>query len=715
MSTIRKMFSSPVIAGCAIVVGAAGLPIGSASADDLEEIVVTAQKREQKLQDVGMAISAVSGEKLLKLGITNGIEITTIVPGIQASGAGGGTTNSFNIRGVTQNAFAGSLESPIAVYQDDNYISLNTIINLSLFDLERVEVLRGPQGTLFGRNATGGVVRYVTAKPSKNAEGMVDLSLGQAGRARVEAAAGGALTDTTSFRLSGVINRDDGLMKNDRGQNFMRSKDYSFRAQLLMEPSDDLSILFKAQYLNEDGNRGGYAHVTALGGNLNPAPGATDFFGYRDADGSPYTGSFDFPAFKKDEVTDLTATVDWNIGDYTLTSVTNYQKIDDSFGEDSDMTPLSVYHYVKGGKVDQFSEELRLAFKTERMSGLVGAYFLQIDGLHDTEQTGEVFFGPGAKEIAIADQKTTSYAVFGQTEITFTDPFSVELGARYSKDKKNFRYDSTNLFGIYAPGPLVVAKKFTDDGVSARMQLNYRPNSNWLVYLGYNRGIKSGGLNFPLFPINPALFEFKGETLNSIEGGFKAELSPATTLNVSVFHYDYNDYQAFSFDGLAARVLNVNATMSGGEIEFQTSPLKGLELSLGMSYLNNEIRDVPLAVSDGTEHAAISPKWTANSIARYTWPAFGGNLSAQVDANWRSRQNFNLVPTPVLEEPAYAVVNARLGFESADGKWNAAVFGRNLGDKYYRFYSFDTSGDFGSLEDVPGAKRWYGVSMNYRW
>lgn len=686
-----------------------------ASSEELEEIVVTAQKREQKLQDVGMAITALSGDRLSELGITSGIDITTQVPGIQVSGAGGGTTNSFNIRGVTQNAFAGSLESPIAVYQDDVYISLNTIIDLSLFDLERVEVLRGPQGTLFGRNATGGVVRYVTTRPSQKSEGMVNLEVGQDGRVRVEGAVGGAVSETASFRLSGVFNRDDGLMENDIGPNFMKSDDFSVRAQLLLEPNDDLSILLKAQYLNEDGNRGGYAHVVAAGGNLVTDPTALDFFGYRDADGDPYTGSFDFPGFKKDKVTDLTATIDWSIGDFTLTSVTNYQKIDDSFGEDSDASPASVYHYQKSADVDQISEELRLAFANERMNGLVGLYFLQIDGFYGTDQTGDVFFGPGAAEIATADQKTTSFAVFGQTEIKLTDPLSLEVGARYSKDKKDFRYVSSNLFDIFAPGPLTVARDFDDDGISARLQVNYRPNDDMLLYAGYNRGIKSGGLNYPLFPIDPALFEFTGEVLTSFEVGLKSSLNPSTTLNVSLFHYKYDDYQAFSFDGLAARVLNVNAKMNGGEIEFQTSPIDGLDLIFGASYLDNDVRDVPLQVSDGTEKAAISPEWTANAVVRYSWPALGGSLAAQIDGNWRSSQNFNLVPTPVLVEGSYGLVNARLGFTSADERWSAAVFVKNLADKYYRFYSFDTSPDFGALEDVPGVPRWFGASFSYKW
>jgi iron complex outermembrane receptor protein len=394
--------------------------------------------------------------------------------------------------------------------------------------------------------------------------------------------------------------------------------------------------------------------------------------------------------------------------------VTNYQDVKNNYAEDSDVSPNSVYHYIRGANVEQVSQELRAAWRTGRMTGLFGLYFLRIDGFYFTDQSGDGFFGKDVEK-ANTDQVTTSYAAFGQAEVTLTDTASVEIGARYSHDKKDYLYKSTNIFGIYRPGPVTVAKVQSDDGVSARLQLNYRPREGQLWYVGVNRGIKSGGLNFPLFPQDPAFLPFEGEILTSYETGVKASLGARSSLNVSVFYYKYDDYQAFSFDGLATRVINVNAKMAGGEAELRTMPIEGLELNFGMSYLWNRVRDVPLVVSDGTERAPFAPEWTANGVARYSWPAFGGQLSAQLDGSWRSSQNFNLVPTPVLEEPAYAVLNARFGFASADDSWSAAIFVRNLANEEYRFYSFDTSGDWGALEDVPGLRRWYGASVSYRW
>ena len=186
----------------------------------LEEVVVTAQKREQNLQDVGVSVTAFTGDQLAKLGFTNSLDIIVQTPGLEVSGAGGGSINSFTIRGVTQNDFAASQEGPVAVYVDEAYISTNVVTGFSLFDLDRVEVLRGPQGTLFGRNATGGLLHYISVRPSQEFEGFVDVQIGESGRQRLEGAVGGGLTDT-------------GHLEHQPLQNFV-TLCYLFRIKLAM-------------------------------------------------------------------------------------------------------------------------------------------------------------------------------------------------------------------------------------------------------------------------------------------------------------------------------------------------------------------------------------------------------------------------------------------------------------------------------------------------
>jgi iron complex outermembrane receptor protein len=687
------------------------------------EIIVTAQKREQDLGDVAVSISAVSGDLLEKYAVTNAIEIVNIVPGVEVSGAGGGTNNSFSIRGVTQNAFASNLESPVAVYFDESYITLNNIINSSTFDIERVEVLRGPQSTLFGRNATGGLIRYLSARPTDTAEGFLNLRIGTDTRIRAEGAYGGPVSDSLSVRLSGVFNYNDGLIENDIGPDAYQVEDYAVRGQLLFKPTEDFSAWIKVQYANQDDARGGYAHVAARAGEYVPR-GTPDFFGYEDADGDPFTGSFDFPFFSTAEVIDLTGVLEYSFGDVTLTSVTNYQDIDTSYGEDSDVSPNSVYHFIKDNFVEQFSQELRLNYSTDGFDLVVGAFYLKIDGIYSTDQTGDVFFG-GGTETAFADQQTTAYAVFTQADIDLTDKLSLSLGLRYNKNEVDYLYSTTNLFDAGGLGAFDVSDSISEDDISGRLVLNYKPNDDMLVYAGYNRGTKAGGFNFPLFAFGFTNVDdfiegqrFRDETLNAYEVGLKTDIGPFTTLNMSAFYYDYKDFQAFTFDGLATRILNVDGENYGGEIEIFSSPVDGLDLVFGAAFLDATVTGVPRVVSPtGRETPVFSPSVALNGLVSYTFDApfkSGGSFNAQVDGNWQSDYNFNLTATPVLVEPGFAIFNARFAYTNEAGDLELAVFVKNLTNNYYRAYSFDTSPDFGALEDVPGIPRWVGASVNIK-
>jgi len=686
----------------------------------LEEIVVTAEKREQSAQNVGISIAAFSSEQLRELGLTSAADLVKQVPGLKVSGSGGGAISTFSIRGVTQNDFAASQEAPVAVYVDEAYISLNSITNFSLFDLERVEVLRGPQGTLFGRNATGGLVHYVTKRPSQVASGLADLQLGEDGRIRAEGAAGGGLTDAISGRLSAVYDKNDGLIENDLGPDTMRRDNYAVRGQLLIE-GERLDALLKAQYSKEDAARGGYSHEVALAGDFVTDPNATDFFGYRDADGDPFTVSQDFAGYSRSEVAELVARLEWTLGDYTLTSLTNLQDITDSYGEDADVSPSDVYNYQQANDVTQVSQELRLSWQRGRAQNILGLYVLEIDGEYGTRQSGDVFFGTGVgypagtAEIVDGRQVTTTWALFGQSDIELTDAWSLTVGARYNHDSKDFDYASTDIYFLQG-GDFAYSDSLSETDWSGKLQVNYRPMPDRLFYAGLSRGIKSGGFNLPLFPVAASDFPYVGEVLTSFELGMKTRLGGRVRLNASAFYYDYNDYQAYSFDGFATFLFNANAESYGAEVELAASPVAGLDLVLGIAVLDSEVTDVPSTISaTGRETPALSPELTLNGLVRYEWPAFGGSLSVQADYGWQDDQNFNLIFTPVVHEKAYGVANLRLGYRSEDERWSAAVWARNVTDEDYRTYAFDTTGFFGAIENVPGPQRWFGAGVTFRW
>jgi iron complex outermembrane receptor protein len=698
-----------------------GVAVAQQQSSLMEEIIVTAQKREESMQNVAISIAAFSGEQMAQLGITNSTDLVTQVPGLKVSGSGGGAISTFSIRGVTQNDFSPAQEAPVAVYVDEGYLSLNSITNFSLFDLDRIEVLRGPQGTLFGRNATGGLVHYITMRPSREADGYLDLQLGEQGRTRVEGAVGGALGEKVAGRLAGIFEQNDGLIENDIGPNTMRRDNYALRGQLLIEPTSDLKVLLKAQYGSEDAARGGYAHQVAFDGDFSTNPADTDFFGYRDADGDPFTVSQDFDGYAKSDITELMARVDWTFGDFTLTALTDFQDISDEYGEDADVSPNDVYNYEAFNEVTQWSQELRLSWESERTRNIIGLYYLNIDGEYDTRQTGDAFFGTGVgypagtAELVDSTQQTETWAVFGQSDITLAEQWTLTVGGRVNSDSKDYTFRSTDIYFLQG-GDFSYRDSLSDTDWSGKLQVSYRPQDAWLFYAGVNRGIKSGGFNLPLFPLAASDYPYDGETLVAYEVGMKSDLTDKVRLNVSAFYYDYQDYQAYSFDGFATFLFNANAKSTGAEFELQANPIKGLDVVLGLALLDAEVTDVPSSISvTGKESPALSPEVSFNGLIRYEWPAFGGSLSVQADYGWQDDQNFNLIETPVVREDAYGIANARIGYSSGDGHWSVAAWVKNFTDEEYRTYAFDTTAFFGSIENVPGPKRWFGGGFTYRW
>ncbi len=678
------------------------------------EIVVTANKREQNLQDVAVSVTAYSGDQLRVLGFTDSADLVVQTPGLEVSGFGGGALTSYSIRGVGQNDFAANQEAPVALYIDEAYQSSNVSSRFSLFDIERAEVLRGPQGTLYGRNATGGLVHYKTVQPSFDFGGYVDLTVGEQGRVRVESAVGGGLSDSVAARLSFNLSRDDGLLINDIGRNAVREKNFAVRGQILAEPSDNLSILLKAQYGEENGSPNGYSFGL-------PSFNATDFFGNVDADGDPFTISNDFDSFKNTKALDLSAKIELDLGGAKLTSITNFQDISDQYGEDADASPTDAFHYTQGTDISQFSQELRLDFEGDRHRTTVGAYFLNIDGDFSTQQMGAAFFGAASFE-TLASQKTTTYAIFGQLEYDLTDELALTVGARLNHDEKDFTLQSVDFGFPQFNGSI------SDTDWSGKAQLDYRPNDDILLYAGLSRGIKSGGFNLPLTPISAVDLPFASEELTSYEIGAKTTLSDGVRFNASAFIYDYNDYQAYNIDGAFNTLLfNADAKYYGAEFELVANPAQGLDIVLGASFIDTEISNLPTTFNTldpitfapaqnfptGVESAPLVSDVSLNGLIRYAFPAFGGEVSVQSDFVWKSDHKFNLARSESVLEGSYGVLNARIGYASDDDAWSIAVFVNNLTDTRYRTFAIDGTLFFGNSEDIFGAKRWFGANARF--
>ena len=727
----------------------------------LEEVVVTAQRREQNLQDVGISVTAFSGAQIRDLVFLDAVDIVQQTPNVTIAQSGAGAINTFAIRGVTQSDFAGVHESPVAVYLDEAYVSQNTVTNFSIYDLERVEILRGPQGTLFGRNATGGLVNYVTVKPGQEFDGYAEALIGSEGRQHYEGAVGGGLAETVSMRVSAVMNESDGLMKNRIGKDGQSTNDWSARGQVLFEPTDTLDIWVKGQYSKDDSDRGNYFHRVGYSGQFEPPP-ATDFFGYRSANEMNYwAGAWDFDGYNKVSVAQGTLRADWTLDSVTLTYLGDYQDIDSEYAEDSDVSPNNIFNYSQKSLVTQWSQELRASWQTAGTNNVVGAYFLNIDGDYSANSLVfgqedvdwmDVFYGvpePGGYNlVSTFPQTTKTWALYGQTEIALNDQFRLTLGARWTDDDKDYSFTQSwdNVEGAYVffegvdgPGDITYfdyKNTYSHGDWSGVIRLDYQPNDDWLWYGSINRGIKGGGFNAPVdatglvgvnefgqyipFDQNNAAMEYDGEVLWAYEVGFKSTLAEGRArFNTSIFYYDYQDNQVYNMVGLTQIVFNSPASdMWGGEIELVVTPVDALDIMLGASYLDSNV-EVPVGVRpDGktTSSAVVSPEISLNGLARYTWELGDiGSLALQADFRWLDNQIFNLSNTEVIREGSNTVVNASLSYSAGTSGVYGNLFVKNLFDEQYREGAFDTTASFGSVEGSPGLKRWYGLTIGYRW
>ena len=713
----------------------------------LEEIIVTAQKREQNLQDVGIAVTAFSGDQIKELGYTNSIDIAQQTPGLNIIQFHP-TLTTVSIRGVSQNDFADHLEPPIALVVDNVYVSSMGAAHAQLFDTARVETLRGPQGTLFGRNATGGLIHYVSEAPTEEFEGYATTTIGNYGTRKFEGALSGSLTENLQARLSIATDNNDGLLENRAGRDKRDTDARALRLQLAWQPTNGLDILWKLQTAKDDAGGNSYVHNTTtlnafgLGEKIpsnvdfyGTGPGA-DFNGYTDFDGDPHKGDYDEPGFFKREINGSTLQVTYDLSEgMSLTSVTDYMVMKKDYREDTDGSPFPYFLFQTGQDFKQYSQELRLNGETESLRWQTGLYYLNIESdssaVFDLDLHPFSIFDTGdpATDIGTTDfgqvinigghnslLESESWAVFGQTDFDLSDALTVTLGLRYTDDTRDVDYNGFDNFGAGN----VESDSAGYDNFSYKAQLDWRPNEETLVYAGITQGHKAG--NFRLGIGDPNLLvEHDQEELLSYEVGIKTDLlDGAMRFNASAFYYDYTDYQAFVTDSSTGTIatlsiVNVDATAKGMELELIASPLEGLDLLLGATWMESEVPDVTLpdGVTVIDSELPYAPSYSLNGLVRYQWDLFDGVASAQLDFNYSDDFCFSVFCAPLDEEEAYVVANARVKYEFPGEQWSISGFVTNFTDREYRLYTLDVS-SLGIANDAFAAPKMYGVTVDVK-
>ena len=741
-------------------------PSTTREATPFGEVVVTAQRREQNIQDVGIAVTPLSDEALKDLNITTATDIVRAVPSLKMN-AYSSAQVVFNIRGVSQNDYGDQQEPPVAVYQDDSYSSSINLASFPVFDLARVETLRGPQGTLFGRNATGGAIQFISRKPTDEFEGYTDLTVGSYNQVILDGALSGPLGDSVQGRFAFIVNQDDGHLESiNPGISDLGGNDhYALRGTLAWQPGDATDVQTILRYLKADGETqaGLYSHEPACPnaqnqGEFTPADFACPFWGtgpgeagtgYRNDDiipsrgGDPWKTAEIEPSFVDREIFGGQLRVDHNFGEATFTSITDYQTSEKFYTEGGDASPVEGVYFFQGSDLDQVSQEFRLAWSAGPHEMVGGLFYMDVDGDY-TGKFADPFYGYDP-DVAFS-QQTTSYAAFFQDEWSLNDRWKLIGGLRYWHDTREGAYfaSAPEVPGLSVPVTIIFNKneifpnttdqtgvlvtpgdaESTFDDVTARVELDYRASDDVLLYASYNRGSKSGGFTFSTgTPYGGTEVDFVNgipfdpETLNAFELGMKSNLAGGlATLNLSAFYYDYKDYQAFSQISQVQTVTNQDATAQGLEVELNAAPTDGLTLQLGASFMDSEVKDIrlPDQLTIVDHDLPQAPSVSANALARYEFPLGNGTASIQGDVLYTDDFCFTTLCAPVEAEESYTVANARIGYAAPDGQWEIAAFVNNLFEEEYRVYAFDSSLFSGVVAGVYGKPLTYGLTVSWR-
>ncbi len=725
-----------------------------AVADPVETVVVTAERRAENIQDVGTTINAFSGTQLENMQVESPHDLMFAVPSLVVSYSQGSNIPNFVLRGVGLYDFAPNNSSPVAVQLDDVYQSYSAFLNFGLFDTNRVEVLKGPQGTLYGRNTTAGAVNIFTNAPTQDFSAAASLSFGKYESLKGQFYVNGGLTNDLSGRLSGFFDWQGSGPWFNRfyHEHVGRIPElWGLRGQLAYDPNEHLSILLNVHGGNERSQSAQYNMLPAL--NASGSAPCTeylngtlkggeadcfDFVGNQEPDSNPFTNSAGLINTQRLGSYGVTVHADWKMDFATLTSVSAFDRLFRYAAEDADGFPQVLVDDLYKNKINQYSEELRLASNSEGPVHWVVGGLLSHDDITTPlqEYLGTDLFGVGFNASYV--QNTDAQAIFGHADWSITDKVTLVGGLRYTHERRAFNGKTDVVATGSTPGqpgvpfdPDVIlaskdsARDFYD--LSWTAGVNYKPNENLLLFFAASKGFKSGGFNGNLAFSDDQLTEFGKETLVSYEGGFKATLLDGTLVwDTSVYHYDYHNLilqVGFTVPAPGGGTFTVfrltngaDASMNGAETDLIWHPMKGLDLQLGIAWLDSDLFNAPAGnTAIDNSVPAYAPKWTGNASIRYEWPMLNDYLaSVEVDPTYKG-DFFERVPNTAINfQSAYWIVNAKARFRPASNHWAISLWAENLTDTRYVQYTNDIVA-LGYVLRTEGYPLTYGVEASVNW
>lgn len=695
-----------------------GLAFAQAPADDsaVQEVVVTARRREESLKDVPVAVTAVSGERLAATGAADLTTLQQTTPNLTVQIARGSNSTLISfIRGVGQQDPLWGFEPGVGLYIDDVYVARPQAAVLDIFDVERLEVLRGPQGTLYGRNTIGGAIKYVTAKIEGEPEIKLKGNLGSYDQRDIVASAKARVNDYVGLGLTWASFNRDGFGTNLNTGAEHYNKDVSAaRATVELTPTDSLFFRLSGDIVTDRSNpRHGHRETPAL-----------NFLGQPIAGGSVLNDVYDTRAGSGDknkvEARGVSLLGEWSASDtLTFKSITAYRAGETEGTIDFDNEPAPLLDIPARYNDHQFTQEFQALFTGERIQGVVGVYYLNATaaGAFDT------VVGQANLSIATAGfVDTKSYSAFADVSYDVTDQLKISLGGRYTQDKKtgtvyrqNFTGLKTPLFGNNAAVPGLIRSNFTSsdkyEKFTPRVSVSYEVTPDINTYVSYSQGFKSGGFDMRADAIlTPSSVDgYQPEKVDSYEGGLKGYFfDRRLSLNTAVFYSKYKDQQITQQTpvgaSIASQVLNVGKShIYGAELEGVASFTSFLSANFSLGYTKAEfdrynaldLTTTPPVVRDFSDVRVFqnTPKW--NGSVSLNWRHdFGDHGSIMVIPAASYRSSFHMFEIPsTLDQGDYWLLDASVVWKSVDEKYTVGLHGKNLSNEEYRVggYNFPQS------------------------
>ena len=748
-SASRIALASALMLGTGTISGAyAQTEEAAEEAEDGNVIIVTARRREERLIDVPVSITAIGGDALEAIGTSEITEIGQVVPNLTLEvSRGSNTTLTAFIRGVGQQDPVAGFEAGVGLYVDDVYLNRPQAAVLDIYDIKRIEVLRGPQGTLYGRNTIGGAIKYVSRRLPEDFEAKARATYGSYNRAELVVSLAAPLTESLRVGVSGARLSRGGFGDN---LNLAGLENYNkdvWAARGSVEyDNGPIFVRLSGDYIRDDSDpRQGGRLIPGL---FSGAPVLDNVFDTRAGLNVPIQKVEAYGAA-------LNATIELN-DNFTVKSITAYRKDKSDSPIDFDSLPTIDLDVPVRFRNDQFSQEFQLQYQSDRLNGLVGVYYLNANAFNVFDVVlgtiGDLIGLPGLNAQTLGDVNTKTWSVFGDFTFDLTDQFSVSAGGRYTNDKRRARILRRTFIGgltdVFGGTATLIATTSDFNGnqtfkeFTPRASVSWKPNSNHNIYFSYSRGFKGGGFDprgqssgAPDFDGNGTVsaqevfdfLQFDPETVDSYELGWKASLLD-NRLNVSLalFKGDYSDVQIPGSVGIDTNGDGINDSFAGitsnaasadvNGFEFEGRALVGedfwgagsrLNFSWALGYLDAKFNTFIDAFGNDVANQRVfqnTPEFTANATINLGLPVASGMLDLTGSVSLRSDASQFEVPSPFLDQDGFALVDASIVWRADDDRFSIGLHGKNLFDKEYIVagYNFVTQGAGGAFIPTLG-------------